>query len=115
MSCVKPVVQTLSCNPSAGAHVQVIIPKLMCDKDLDTAITRADFERLCGDLFDQCTALAERLLQCVPVRLPGLEETSCFRPCTSTVVSTTTMTCRMALSRLPAPLSLRCFRLYLLR
>lgn len=111
MSCVMPVVHTLSCNPAAGAHVQVIIPKLLCDKDLDTSITRADFERLCGDLFDQCTALAERLLQCVPVRLPGLGETSCFRPCTPIVNSLNHHDMPHEPSLACLPPSLRCFRL----
>ena len=86
----------------ACARVQVIIPNLLGDKELDTSITRADFERLCGDLFDQCSALAERLLQCAPGRLRA-EALSCFRPCTSIVTSTAAIACRIPLSRLPGP------------
>lgn len=43
---------------------QVIVPSLSGDEDLDVSVSRADLERLCSDLFDQCSALASRLLQC---------------------------------------------------
>ena len=45
---------------------QVIIPSLSGDKGLDVSLTHADFDRLCSDLFDQCSALASGLLQCAP-------------------------------------------------
>ena len=48
---------------AALAVPQVLIPNLAGGKDLDVAIQRGDFERLCADLFDGCSALAERLLQ----------------------------------------------------
>lgn len=51
---------------AALAVAQVLLPNLAGGKDLDVTIQRGDFERLCDDLFDGCSALAERLLQWRP-------------------------------------------------
>ncbi len=51
---------------AALAVAQVLIPNLAGGKDLDVTIQRGDFERLCADLFEGCSALAERLLQWRP-------------------------------------------------
>ncbi len=60
---------------AALAVPQVVIPNLAGGKDLDVTIQRGDFERLCADLFDGCSALAERLLQWRPP-----SQRRCFAP-----------------------------------